>query len=75
MTSPKERSGNVVIFQREKRGDTILREHLNTAAKNTRYTSAPIQNQLIECTGNVIANRLSSEIASSAILADEATDC
>ena len=68
---------NLLNFQ-IKRGDTILREYLNTAAKNARYTSAPIQNQLIECAGNVIANKLISKINESgvfAILADEATDC
>ena len=51
---------------------------MSTAAKNARYTSAPIQNQLIECAGKVIPNKLVEEINESgvfAILADEGTDC
>ena len=51
---------------------------MSTAAKNARYTSAPIQNQLIECAGKVICNKLVEEINESgvfAILADESTDC
>ena len=46
---------------------------MSTAAKNARYTSAPIQNQLIECAGKVISNKLVEEINESgvfAILAD-----
>ena len=46
--------------------------------KNARYTSAPIQNQLIECAGKVISHKLVEEINESgvfAILADESTDC
>ena len=40
------------------RGDNVLRKHLSTAAKNARYTPGPIQNQLIECAGKVISNKL-----------------
>ena len=59
-------------------GDNVLIKHLSTAAKNARYTSAPIQNQLIECAGKVISNKLVEKINESgvfAILADESTDC
>ena len=59
-------------------GDNVLKKHLSTVTKNARYTSAPIQNQLIECAGNVISNKLVEEINESgvfAILADESTDC
>ena len=59
-------------------GDNVLKKHLSTAAKNARYRSAPIQNQLIECVGKVISNKLVEEFNESgvfAILADESTDC
>ena len=55
-----------------------LKSILSTAARNARYTSAPIQNQLIECAGKIISNKLVEEINESgvfAILADESTDC
>ena len=60
------------------RGDNVLKKHLSIAVKNARYTSAPIQNQLIECAGKFISNKLVEEINGSgvfAILADESTDC
>ena len=48
---------NLLNFQ-VSRGDNVLKKHLSTAAKNARYPSVPTQNQLIECGGKVISNKL-----------------
>ena len=50
-------------------GDNVLKKHLSTAAQNARYTSAPIRNQLIECAGQVISNKLVEEINESGVFA------
>ena len=58
-------------------GDKVLEEHLKTAARNALYTSAPIQNELIEACGKVILKKLGERIRSAkffSVLADEATD-
>ena len=58
-------------------GDKVLEEHLKTAARNALYTSAPIQNVLIEACGKVILKKLGERIRSAkffSVLADEATD-
>ena len=59
-------------------GDAVSKNHLATAAKNATYISAPTQNQLIKCCGDVITNILVQEIKAAkfyTILADEVSDC
>ena len=58
-------------------GDTLLKTHVESAARNATYTSKTIQNQLIDVIGKHIQNKLVKEIEENrlfAILADEATD-
>ncbi|XP_065650443.1 52 kDa repressor of the inhibitor of the protein kinase-like [Hydra vulgaris] len=59
-------------------GDSILKEHLLSAPKNSTYISKTIQNELIECCGNAIEEILINDIKKSkyfSIMADEASDC
>ena len=39
-------------------GDDVLKRHLQTCPKNSRYTSAPVQNELIEACGRVLTKKL-----------------
>ena len=58
-------------------GDSILRDHLATAARNATYTSADIQNQLIAIVGDQIRNKILSNVKKAqwfTIMADEVTD-
>ncbi|XP_065651244.1 zinc finger MYM-type protein 1-like [Hydra vulgaris] len=43
-------------------GDSILKEHLLSAPKNSTYISKTIQNELIECCGNAIEEILINDI-------------
>ena len=78
----QQAEGQVGIFQnllnfRVAVGDKILEEHLRTAAKNGRYRSAPIQNELIEACGKVIKRKIALRVMKAkffSMLADEATD-
>ena len=59
-------------------GDTILRDHLQSAARNSTYTSPDIQNQLISILGDHICNAILRKVRSSlcyTLIADEVTDC
>ena len=59
-------------------GDPILRDHLQSAARNATYTSTDIQNQLISILGDHIFNALLRKVRSSlchTLIADEVTDC
>ena len=59
-------------------GDTNLKHHLETTAQNARYTSPEIQNELIDCCGELIIEKIAVIVKESrhySILADEATDC
>jgi hypothetical protein len=58
-------------------GDKILEDHLNTAKCNATYISKTTQNDLIECCGDVIKNKILNNVHKSklfSILADETTD-
>ena len=58
-------------------GDTILRDHLQSAAWNATYTSPDIQNQLISIHGDHICNAILRKVRSSlcyTLIADEVTD-
>ena len=45
-----------------KSGNTVLANHLKTAAKNATYTSKTSQNELIECIGDHIRDSIIHEI-------------
>ena len=58
-------------------GDTVLREHFETAPKNATYRSKTIQNEIISCCQDYITDDVLDEIKASqffAVIADEATD-
>lgn len=58
-------------------GDEILHEHVKTCAKNASYISKTTQNDLIECCGELIRNKIVDKIKKSkffTIIADETTD-
>ena len=58
-------------------GDKELANHLATAPKNARYTSATIQNEIIEIVGNEIRNKIIDKVKKAkffTVLADEVTD-
>ena len=59
-------------------GDEIIAKHLCECARNATYTSATIQNNIIEITMKYLRNQIISEIPEHApfftILADETTD-
>ena len=59
-------------------GDTTLRDHLQSAARNATYTSSDIQNQLISILGDHICNAILRKVRSRlcyTLIADEVTDC
>ena len=58
-------------------GDSALKKHLETAERNSLYTSPSIQNYIIAACGEVIKNTVVSKIKAAkcySILADETTD-
>ena len=58
-------------------GDTVLRDHFNTAEKRTTYRSKTTQNELIEICGKFVRDSILNEIRESgyySIAADEASD-
>ena len=63
---------------RAEAGDEIIAKHLRECARNATYTSATIQNNIIEITMEYLRNQIISEIPEHAafftILADETTD-
>ena len=77
-----ESSANTGNFQelinfRIDSGDTVLKDHVESAKKNAVYRSKTIQNELIECCGDFIQEKLISEIKKAkffTVLADETPD-
>ncbi|XP_054263675.1 52 kDa repressor of the inhibitor of the protein kinase-like [Macrosteles quadrilineatus] len=58
-------------------GDKDLESHIQSCGKNSSYISKTIQNDLIQCCGEVITNKIVSKVKSSkyfTIMADETTD-
>lgn len=58
-------------------GDIDLRNHLNTAPKNATYVSKTIQNDIIECCGDIIQAKIVEKVKRNkyfSILVDETTD-
>ena len=60
-----------------RRGDLILKQHLDTCAKNASYLSPSIQNELINIIGSLITQKIIQEVKKArfySIIADEASD-
>lgn len=79
LTTPKENDGNFrsLLRYRAKAGDQVLEEHLKSCPKNAMYTSAKVQNTLIECFGHLIQRKIVEKVKESkffSVLADETTD-
>lgn len=58
-------------------GDNILKEHIETAAKNAVYTSHRTQNELVSIAGKIIQRKVVNNVKLAtcyAILADESAD-
>ena len=78
----EQTSGKVGVLQsllnfRVASGDKVLEEHLRISSRNAKYTSAPIQNEIIDACGKVITQKLAMRMKESGIfpvIADEATD-
>ncbi|XP_060882117.1 52 kDa repressor of the inhibitor of the protein kinase-like [Metopolophium dirhodum] len=75
----KNQKGNfkALLEFRINAGDQILKEHFKSATKNTTYISKTTQNDLIDCCGNVISDKIIQKVHISkcnSILADETTD-
>ena len=59
-------------------GDTALKNHFDTASRNTTYSSKTIQDELITCAAEVVNNKIIGEVKLSkfySIMADELADC
>ena len=59
-------------------GVDVLKRHLQSCPKNSRYTTAPVQNELIEACGRVLTKKVVSEVNHSGVfsgMADESRDC
>ena len=66
----EQTSGQVGVFQsllnfRVASGDKVLEEHLTTSSRNAKYTSSPIQNEIIDACGKVITQKLAMRIKES----------
>ncbi len=78
-TDPLANHGNfLALLQfRIQAGDTVLSEHLQTAASNALYTSKTIQNEIVATCGNLIRQNILDSIKEAlffSIIVDEATD-
>ena len=63
---------------RVRNGDVILGDHLKNCAKNASYISKTTQNDLINCCGQVISQKIVNEVKRNkffSVIADEASDC
>ena len=59
-------------------GDTFLKDHLHSAARNAMCTSLDIQNQLVKILGDKVRDTILNKIRRSlcyTLIADEVTDC
>jgi hypothetical protein len=59
-------------------GDSTLADHFKTCARNAKYISPQIQNDLISCVGEWIRKQIIGEVVAAqffSVSADEAADC
>ena len=62
---------------RVRAGDKVLEEHLKTAARNARYTSKTVQNEMIEISGNIVQRKILQMVKKAgffSVIVDEATN-
>ncbi|XP_046857691.1 52 kDa repressor of the inhibitor of the protein kinase-like [Xenia sp. Carnegie-2017] len=62
---------------RVRAGDKVLEDHLNSCGRNQTYISKTSQNKLIKCCGEVITDKIISDLKASrfySVIADEARD-
>ena len=58
-------------------GDTVLREHLSTTARNATYTSNTIQNEIITLLADQLTTSITDKVKAAkwfTVIADEVTD-
>ena len=58
-------------------GDTVIREHLSTAARNATYTSNTVQNQIITVLADQVTTSIIDKVKAAkwfTVIADEVTD-
>lgn len=68
---------NALLKFRVDAGDVILKEHLEKGSKNSLYISPRIQNELIAICGELVTEKIISEVKKSlyfSVLCDETTD-
>lgn len=68
---------NALLKFRVDAGDDVLKEHLEKGPRNSVYISPRIQNKLIEISGEIITEKIVSDVKKSpyfSLLCDETTD-
>ncbi|XP_075037461.1 52 kDa repressor of the inhibitor of the protein kinase-like [Mixophyes fleayi] len=64
------------ILEYRSEGDSELRDHLQNSAKNSRYTSWRIQNEIIDICGNILTRKIVGDVDDFfTVIADETADC
>jgi len=77
MSTEREGKFRTLLRFKLSSNDNNLADHFKSAAKNAKYTSPEIQNELITCCKDVILRQLVDEISAAkgfSVLADETTD-
>ena len=76
-TSERNEDGNFSFFVDWKsKYDPELKDHLNHASGNTKYTSPRIQNEIINLCDSFIRNRVRASIPKYwSVMADETQEC
>lgn len=78
---PSKNPGNfkALLDFRIESGDTVLKNHFETASKVARYTSKDIQNEIISVIGKWIQRKILAELQDGSkifsLIADESRDC
>jgi hypothetical protein len=77
-TSASNKGNFPAILNLMAASDQVLRKHLDTSAKNAKYTSKTIQNKIIEIIGDQIRMRIADSLGQDnayfSIIGDEVTD-
>lgn len=79
LEEPANNDGNfrALLRYRANGGDTVLVDHIQTAANNALYSSPRVQNEIISVIGKQIQDRIVSEVNKTvffSVLADETSD-
>ena len=78
-SEPDHNDGNfrALLRYRIRGGDSVLKEHLDTAKQNAKYTSNTIQNELVSISGKLVLESVAKDVNNAqfwSILADETQD-